>query len=71
MDIGRLSSLGQPGVDDDKTRPIGTVQAVEHAHPEHGLGLGDIDPDEEERVAMFDVAIRPRLSVRAKVSLSA
>jgi hypothetical protein len=35
--------------------------AVQHARPEHGLGLGHVVAEEEDRVGVFDVAVRARL----------
>jgi hypothetical protein len=40
--------------------------AVQHARPEHGLGLGHVVAEEEDRVGVFHVAVRARLPVRSR-----
>jgi len=50
-------------IDDHEPRAIGRAEPIEHAHPEHGLGLGDVVSDEEEGVAAVDVRVRGRLTV--------
>jgi hypothetical protein len=37
--------------------------AVQHARPEHGVGLEHVVAEEKDRVGVFDVTVRARLPV--------
>ena len=65
-DVGLTRRGRWTRVDDYQLRPVGPVQPVEHSHPEHGLGLGDVVPDEEKRVAEVDVGVGARVAVAAE-----
>ena len=44
--------------------------AVQHARPEHCLGLGHVVAEEEDRAGVFDVDVRARLPVRSRQAMS-
>jgi hypothetical protein len=44
VDVGLARHRGGPRVDRDQLRAVGTVEPVEHAHPQHGLALRDVVP---------------------------
>lgn len=61
--------LGAPRVDADQRRRVGPVEPVEHPRPQHGLGLGDVVSEQEQRVAVLDVVVTARLPVGAETLL--
>ena len=48
-----------------------TGQPVQHAHPQHRLGLGDVVAEQGDDVGVVDVGVRAGLPSQPKVSLSA
>ena len=56
-------------VDHDQLRRVRAAAAVEHPHPEHRLGLGDVVAPQGDRVAVVDVGVAARLAVGAEARL--
>lgn len=57
---------GAAWVDHDQRRRGVPVHPVEHARPEHGLRLGHVVPEQEQRVAVVDVGVGAGLAVGAE-----
>jgi hypothetical protein len=58
-----------PWIDGEESRRIGPAASVEHPHPQHRLGLGDVVAEQRQRVAVIDVGVRAGLSVAAEGGL--
>jgi hypothetical protein len=66
VEVGLARGGRPPGIDHDEPRPLGTREPVKDARPHHGLRLGNVVADQEERVAGVEVFLRTRLPVRAE-----
>src|SRR5436190_9447316 len=60
----RLRGRGRrPRVDHDEARAVRSLQAIPHPGPQHGLRLGHVVTDLEQRVAEIHVGVGGRLAV--------
>ena len=50
----------------DELRRVRPGQPVEHPHPQHGLGLGDVVPEQRDDVGVVDVGVGAGLAVAAE-----
>ena len=69
MDVGLARHRRRPRIHGEHPRRVGAAPAIEHAHPEHGLRLGDVVTPQRDRVAVVDVAVGARLPVGAEARL--
>ena len=65
------ADVGPARVDHDRARRVGAAQPVELAHPQHGLRLGHVVPDMQDRVAVVEVVDTAGWPSQPNVSFSA
>jgi hypothetical protein len=66
VDIGLAGHGSPPRIHAEHPGRVAAAAAIEHPHPQHGLGFGDVVAEERERVAVVDVGVRGRLAVGAE-----
>jgi hypothetical protein len=66
VDIGPRGDRCAPGIDDHQPGRARAVQPVEHPHPQHGLGLGHVVPDQQQGVAGVDVGVGAGIAIAAE-----
>src|SRR5690606_2295969 len=64
--VGPAGDGGEAGVDADQRGRVGAVQAVQHPHPQHRLGLGDVVSEHGEGVGVVDVLVGAGRAVAAE-----
>jgi hypothetical protein len=69
VDVGLGGRRGAAGVDHDQPGSVGTVQPVQHPHPQHRLGLGHVVADQEQGVGLVDIGVGGGLAVAAETLL--
>jgi hypothetical protein len=66
VDIGFLRSRRPTGVNNNKLRGIRASPPVENAHPEDGIGAGDVMTHVYDAIGLVDIEIAARLPIASK-----
>ena len=66
MKIGLLGGWGLTGIDHDELGRVRSCPSIEDAHPEHGVGRGNVVADMKNAVSHVDIFIGAGLAVRAE-----
>jgi hypothetical protein len=67
--VGARSRHGAARIDHQQPRRVRSLEPVEHVHPQHRLGLGDVVAEQGDGVRVIDVGVRAGLAVAAEALL--
>src|SRR5215212_4161459 len=69
MKIGFARGGSFPRIDGYQLWRVRTAAAIEYAHPQHGVGFGDVVPDVQDAIRFVDIVVGARLPVAAECFL--